>query len=168
MFDKQFIGSKKIPLIFLLSSLFALALAYIAQYVFAIIPCKLCFYERIPYFVVILLSFLSLFKTHRIITYMMFCSYLAGVVISFYHVGLEFHWFSDILGCTEKVNFDNLSLDEMKSNLLDPSRITSCSRPEFMFLGISMAGWNLIYSVFWLIVGLYLNKIYDREKRKSE
>ena len=44
----------------LVTSIFALAVAYISQYGFGFEPCVLCYYQRIPYFAVIVLSLLSL------------------------------------------------------------------------------------------------------------
>lgn len=156
--------SKKVQLVFFLSSVLALAFVYLLQFVFGIIPCKLCLYERIPYFVVMILSLFSLLRTYKIVIYIMFFSYSISVIISFYHIGLELHWFSDILGCVR--NFDTLSFNAIKSSLLDSSYVTTCDRPHIL-LGLSIAQWNLIYSVFWLIVNLFLYNTYENQQLKK-
>lgn len=156
--------SKKVQLVFFLSSVLALASVYLLQFVFGIIPCKLCLYERIPYFVVMILSLFSLLRTYKIVIYIMFFSYFIGAVISFYHIGLELHWFSDILGCTR--NFDTLSFNTIKSSLLDSSYVATCDRP-YILLGLSIAQWNLIYSVFLLIINLFLYNTYENQQLKK-
>ncbi|WP_339048361.1 disulfide bond formation protein B [Candidatus Mesenet endosymbiont of Phosphuga atrata] len=156
--------SKKVQLTFFLSSLLALASVYLLQFVFGIIPCKLCLYERIPYFVVMMLSLFSLLRTYKIVIYIMFFSYSVGAIISFYHVGLELHWFSDILSCARK--FDTLSFDAIKGSLLDSSYVATCDRPHIL-LGLSIAQWNLIYSVFWLIINLFLYNAYENQQLKK-
>ncbi|WP_339045850.1 disulfide bond formation protein B [Candidatus Mesenet endosymbiont of Agriotes lineatus] len=152
--------SKKVQPVFFLSSLLALASVYSLQFVFGAIPCKLCLYERIPYFTVMMLSLFSLLRTYKIVIYIMFFSYSVGAIISFYHVGLELHWFSDILNCTRK--FDTLSFDTIKDSLLDSSYVATCDRP-YILLGLSIAQWNLTYSVFWLIINLFLYNIYENQ-----
>lgn len=93
----------------------------------------------------------------------MFFSYFIGAIISFYHIGLELHWFSDVLGCTRK--FDTLSFDTIKDSLLNSNYAAACDRP-YIFLGLSIAKWNLIYSVFWLIINLFLYNTYERKHQQ--
>ncbi|GHM59366.1 MAG: hypothetical protein sL5_03590 [Candidatus Mesenet longicola] len=111
-----------------------------------------------------ILSLFSLLRTYKIVIYIMFFSYFIGAVISFYHIGLELHWFSDILGCTR--NFDTLSFNTIKSSLLDSSYVATCDRP-YILLGLSIAQWNLIYSVFLLIINLFLYNTYENQQLKK-
>lgn len=154
----------KISTIFLLSSAGALIFAYILQYVFNMLPCKLCTYERVVYYVIGLLSLICMLKKDsKILIYAVFCSYIVGAVISFYHIGIEFHWFHDVLGCTEQAS-GNVSIEELKSNLLNPDYSPSCDRPYYIF-GISIATWNFIYS---LLVLLIAGKTYADKKKPDE
>ncbi|MDN5247518.1 MAG: disulfide bond formation protein B [Wolbachia endosymbiont of Tyrophagus putrescentiae] len=147
--------NSKVSLIFLSSSIIALVIAYVLEYFFGMAPCKLCIYERITLYAAALLAVVSLLKNCKVLICMMFCSYIIGAVISFYHVGLERHWFHDIVGCTEQVS-ENVSVEELKNNLLNPNHSTSCDRPHYI-LGISLATWNLIYmlSILFLSTRLY-------------
>jgi disulfide bond formation protein DsbB len=104
-----------------------------------------------------------MFKNSKILAYAMFCSYLIGAIISFYHVGLELRLFHDILGCTEQAS-GNVSVEELRNNLLNPNYSPSCDRPHYV-LGVSLATWNLIY----LIAALFMSgKVYCGEKKKSK
>ncbi|MBV0899848.1 MAG: disulfide bond formation protein B [Wolbachia endosymbiont of Fragariocoptes setiger] len=144
-----------IPKIFLFSSIAALMVAYMLQYFLNMLPCKLCIYERVILYITTFIAAVCLFKEYRVLVPMMFFTYVIGAIISFYHVGLELHWFHDILGCTEQIT-NNLSMDVLKNKLLNPDSTPSCDRPTHIF-GISLATWNLIYLLATL---LYSGKIY--------
>ncbi|MGL9681737.1 MAG: disulfide bond formation protein B [Wolbachia sp.] len=153
----------RIPIIILLSSTVALIFSYVLEYFFYMLPCKLCIYERIVYYVGGLLSVAHMIKDNKILVYVMFCNYLIGAIISFYHVGLEFRLFHDVLGCTEQAN-GNFSIEELRNNLLNLSYSPSCNRPHYV-LGVSLATWNLIY----LIAALFVSgKMYCGERKKSK
>ncbi|WCR58144.1 disulfide bond formation protein B [Wolbachia endosymbiont of Ctenocephalides felis wCfeJ] len=148
--------------IFLLSSAVALIFAYVLEYFFNMLPCKLCVYERVVYYTAGLLAVAHMIKDNKILVYAMFCSYFIGAIISFYHVGLELHLFHDILGCTEQAS-GNVSVEELRNNLLNPDYSPSCDRPHYV-LGVSLATWNLIY----LIAALFLSsKIYCGRRKRS-
>lgn len=146
------------PAIFLLSSVAALVIAYVLQYFFNMLPCKLCIYERIVFYAAVLLAVACLLKHNKILIYMMFCSYIIGTIISFYHIGLELHWFHDIVGCTEQVS-NNVTMEELKNNLLNPNYSPSCDKPHYI-LGISLAMWNLMYllAVLFISSSTYIKK----------
>lgn len=152
--------NSRTPLIFLLSSAAALVIAYMLEYFLNMLPCKLCIYERVVYYVAGLTAIVCILKNNKILIYVMFCSYIIGAIISFYHMGLEFHWFYDVLGCTEQTS-GNASVEELKNNLLNPNHSPSCDRPYYI-LGLSLATWNLIYSSAILFVS---GKIYAERKK---
>ncbi|GFR11757.1 disulfide bond formation protein DsbB [Trichonephila clavata] len=78
-------------------------------------------------------------------------------------MSLELHLFHDILGCTEQAS-GNVSIEELRNNLLNPNYSPSCDRPHYV-LGVSLATWNLIY----LIVALFVSgKVYCGERKKSK
>nr|WP_246224428.1 disulfide bond formation protein B [Wolbachia endosymbiont of Litomosoides sigmodontis] len=160
---KVMYNNSRVSIVFLLSAAVALIFAYVLEYFFNMLPCKLCIYERIIYYIVGLLAVVYMLENNKILIYAMFCSYLMGVVISFYHMGLEFHLFYDLLGCTEQAS-GNASVEELRDNLLNINYSPSCDRPRYI-LGISLAMWNLIY----LIVALFLSgKIYCEEEKRSK
>ncbi|WP_246228234.1 disulfide bond formation protein B [Wolbachia endosymbiont of Litomosoides brasiliensis] len=156
-------SNSRVSTVFLLSGAVALIFAYVLEYFFNMLPCKLCIYERMVYYVAGLLAVVCMLENNKILIYAMFCSYLMGVIISFYHIGLELHLFHDVLGCTEQAS-GNASVEELRDNLLNHSYSPSCDRPRYI-LGISLATWNLVY----LIAALFLSgKIYCEEGKKSE
>ncbi|QKX01893.1 disulfide bond formation protein B [Wolbachia endosymbiont of Cruorifilaria tuberocauda] len=153
-------NNSKISLTFLLSSAFAIIFAYVLEYFFNMLPCKLCIYERAVYYITGLLAVMYMFKDSKILIYTMFCSYLIGAAISFYHVGLELHLFYDILGCTEQIASGNINIEELRDKLLNPNYSPSCNKPYYV-LGISLATWNLIYLTLTLFL---LRRMYSKKR----
>ena len=137
-----------------IASVVALGIAYIAQYLFGMAPCKLCIYERIPYFVTVGLFIVYLFKPSKVISFLMCLCYVCNVCISGYHVALEHSLVADIIGCTDSIK--SLNFDDLKNALLDISMVISCNRPSIIFMGLSLAECNLIYCILCLVLGIYL------------
>ena len=128
-------------------SVAALFFAYISQYIFGMEPCMLCLYQRIPYFLVIILSALSLFVRGNVrLILFSICGaiLLAGGAIAFYHVGIEQGVFELSSGCDVGAALPS-TLEEMTSQIMGKPNV-ECDKPQFVFMGISMAGWNFFFS----------------------
>lgn len=132
---------------------FSLLIAYIAEYFFKITPCKLCMYSRIPFWVLTLLPlfFLIPFLKERAFFgfFIILITILSSVSLSFYHVGVENHWFKPSL-C--KFDLSSNSSKKYEGGLYDfllgdEQKLSSCENPEFKFFGfLTFAGLNLIFS----------------------
>ena len=90
--------SNSVFLIAILAIIFlTIITALIIQYWLGHEPCKLCIYERIPYFLSILLLIkILLFKKYEKITlFILFLIFIASAVLAFYHFGIEqgFFWY---------------------------------------------------------------------------
>jgi len=74
-------------------------------------------------------------------------SYFINAGIAFYHVGVESHWwkFGDCSG-----NFDLSNFENFKNSVMNAPNVR-CDDVQFRFLGISMAGWNIFYCLFFAI-----------------
>lgn len=136
-------------LIFLtLSSIFALIFAYISQYVFGLQPCELCFWQRKPFFAIIILSaiFLTipqLKKFQNLAIKISLLLLLINSAIAFYHAGVEKKVFKGLSSCAS--NLENITKIEDLKLALEKTKSVRCDKPQFVLLGISMAGWNFIY-----------------------
>ena len=64
-------------------------------------PCKLCLYERIPYFLSMLLIIKMLFikKYERVTLLILFLVFISSTALAFYHFGIEQGFFSEPLVC---------------------------------------------------------------------
>ncbi len=142
-----------ISIFLVLLSFVSLAFAYTSEHVFGLLPCILCVYQRIPYFVVIAFGLISLlFKGQMRMLMVALCglALLSGAGIAAYHVGVENGKFKMTDGC---VSTDPVptSLEELRNQLIGKPA-AACDKPQFVFLGISMAGWNFFVSA---LIGAY-------------
>ena len=109
---------KNVYLIFiLLLILIALVFAYIVEYKLGHKPCKLCIYERIPYFLSIFFIVEILFsKRQGKITYLILSLiFVASAGLAFYHFGIEQGFFSESFVCESK----NIEKSLTKEQLLE-------------------------------------------------
>jgi len=127
------------------SAALMLAVAYVAQYGFGLWPCSLCYVQRAPYFVIVVLGALSLMpavdaRSRRIVLFHLAGLFFLEAGLALYHTGVEMHWWQGPTACTGTVGA--VSLDDLTSALSKPGH-PLCDEPAFLFLGISMAGYNM-------------------------
>jgi len=155
---------KKINLIlFVVLSIlsFSLIAAYFIEYNFGYKPCKLCLYERIPYFISILLilNILLIKKFKKISLLLISIVSLVSFFLAFYHFGIEQGFFSESFFCNAQNSSQNLTkseiLDQLKTNQI------SCKNVDFYFFGISLASINTILSFLIFVIFFKLYKNYE-------
>ena len=89
-----------IKLIFLISVI-ALVSAFFIEYVLGHQPCNLCILERIPYLLAIIVILLNFKFSHYEKFFILLLSiiFLAGAIISLYHLGIEQGFVQESLVC---------------------------------------------------------------------
>ena len=158
--------SKQSNSVFLIAILAIISLtiitALIIQYWLGHEPCKLCFYERIPYFLSILqLIKILLFKKNEKITLLILSLVFVGSsALAFYHFGIEQGFFSESLLCKA----ENLSKILSKEQLLEQLKQSSvsCKDVSFRILGLSLAAINAIFSLFLSVIFIKLFLNYEK------
>ena len=149
--------SNNVFLIFILA-IIALTIisALIIQYWLGHEPCKLCLYERIPYFLSILLLIkILLFKKYeKIILFILFLIFIASAVLAFYHFGIEQGFFSESFACKAGDLSGTLSKEQLLEQLNKNS--ISCKDVSFRVLGLSLAIINTILSIIMSVIFLKL------------
>ena len=144
-------------LIFILSFIFiALVSVYFIQYSLGYQPCKLCIYERIPYFISIFLLTVILLnpKYQKITLLILFIVFLCGVFLSFYHFGIEQGFFIESFFCESKSLSKSLSKEQLLEQLKQTN--VSCKDVSFTILGLSLATINMVLSFILSLVFLIL------------
>ena len=110
-------------------------------------PCKLCLYERIPYFLSMLLIIKMLFikKYERVTLLILFLVFMSSTALAFYHFGIEQGFFDETLACTT----GNLSKALSKAELIEQLKqnTISCKDVTFRIFGFSLAAINTIFSI---------------------
>jgi disulfide bond formation protein DsbB len=134
-------------------SLATLAGAWFFEYVLKLPPCPLCLGQRIPYHVMIPLSLLlgiaALARAPQKLVIVGFAAVmiaaLCNVVLGTYHAGVEWHWWpgpSDCSGPLTNLNTGGSLLDQLHS-----VHVVRCDEAAWRFLGISLAGYNVLISL---------------------
>ncbi|MGB2166904.1 MAG: disulfide bond formation protein B [Candidatus Puniceispirillales bacterium] len=135
-----------------LISIAMLTAAYGFQYLGGLQPCTMCYWQRIPHAAVIgfgVISFWPLLHRHD---YARFYLIIIGLIMAvsaglgFWHAGVEWGILTGPQGCSGNINFSgnpSAVLDTLLS-----TKPVRCDEVPWSFLGVSMAGWNLIISLF--------------------
>ncbi|WP_114393367.1 disulfide bond formation protein B [Oleisolibacter albus] len=128
----------------------ALATAFIAEYVFGLLPCEMCILERWAYAgtIGVLLPGLTMAdrpQARSLVLALGALGFLVGAVLSFIHVGIEQHWWQGFTGCTADVSIGG-GLDDLRSQIL-AAPVVRCDDVPWSLFGISIAGFNLLATV---------------------
>jgi disulfide bond formation protein DsbB len=120
-----------------------------SQYFGGLYPCEMCYWQRWPHGVAILLaalSFTAAAGSPRSRTLVLAAALAIAVsgVIGVYHAGVEAKIFEGFTQCTALAKAS--STEELLRQITHAPLIR-CDEVQFRFLGISMAGWNAILSL---------------------
>ena len=151
--------NKKFLFAILIFILFILVSAFIIEYGLGHKPCKLCIYERIPYFLsIFLIGKIFFIKTYdKTALLILSLIFMVSSVLAFYHFGIEQGLFSESLVCTTENFSENLTKDELLKQLSENT--ISCKDVSIRILGFSLAAINTIFSIVLsvIFVKLFLN-----------
>ena len=142
--------------IFLISFI-ALISAYFIEYILGHQPCNLCVYERIPYFLAILIVLIN-YKYNKLEKYLILSLaiiFLIATILSLYHLGIEQGFIQESLLCDLENGANIVDKDEILKQLQQKS--ISCKDVTFKIFGLSLTNYNIIIS---LLLTIGLTKIY--------
>ena len=136
--------------VLLLAGAGALITAYTAQYLFGVQACDLCYLERIPYGVAVVLSILALMarpygRVARILISLCAVTFLVSTGQAIFHHGVEQHWWADLAGCALEF-LDANDAAGLREQLLAKTNVP-CDQVTWSFLGVSMVTWNIFFSL---------------------
>lgn len=137
----------------------ALAMAFIAEHVFGLMPCKLCLLQRWPYLWIIIAGLIGVgLHANRTILALCFLaiigSFAYGGYIAIYQVGGEQGWWQLTADCSSMID-PTLSPEEYLEALKQAPTV-ACDVVKWSLFGISMAGYNALFSLFMIIVTVFI------------
>ena len=138
--------------IFLISFI-ALISAYFIEYILGHQPCNLCVYERIPYFLAILIVLIN-YKYNKLEKYLILSLaiiFLIATMLSLYHLGIEQGFIQESLLCDLEKGANIVDKDEILKQLQQKS--ISCKDVTFKIFGLSLTNYNILISLL-LTIGL--------------
>jgi len=134
--------------------------AYYFQYVLGLPPCPLCLEQRIAYYFAIplaamILLGLSVGSSRKVITLALLAIAVAMIWnagLGVYHSGVEWQWWpgpQDCSGATPNFSAGGSLIDQMNK-----TRVVRCDEAAWRFLGLSLAGYNVLISLALAAVAL--------------
>lgn len=126
--------------------------AWFFQYVLDIRPCPLCLEQRYAYYLIVPLAALIAFGrargfVGRPLAIAGLCivavAALANAGLGSYHAGVEWGWWQGPTDCAGAPNFGSGALLDR----LNQVRVVRCDEVQWRFLGLSLAGYNVLISL---------------------
>lgn len=122
-----------------------LAGAYISQYGFGLYPCEMCWWQRWPHFAALGLAGLAFaLPPLRLWTALAALAILVSGAIGGFHAGVEYGWWQGVTSCARvaPVTTGGSALE----NIMNTPMIR-CDEAQWRLLGISLAGYNFLFSL---------------------
>ena len=158
------INSKNIFYLAVLFSIFAISSAFFMQYVLGHDPCKLCTYQRIPYYIIILIGLITFLfpKIIKITSFLLIFLLLAEFLASNYHTLSTFEVIS-YSGCQSAEIPSDINV--LKESLMSDTLIVNCTNANLKYFGIPLSIYNSFFSLMFLIVIVF--NAYKEKNQKA-
>jgi disulfide bond formation protein DsbB len=119
--------------------------ALASQYVGGLYPCELCWFQRYPHIVALVLAVLAFVVpgrgTQRLLVALAAVAVLVSGAIGVFHAGVEYHWWQGFTECTSTMTGPVTLESIMKAP------IVRCDVAQWTLGGISLAGFNAVFSI---------------------
>ena len=118
--------------------------ALLSEYVGKLYPCEMCWWQRYPHGVAILLAVAALLSPlsaprTRVLTLLAAFAIAVSGAIGVFHAGVEYGWWEGLTTCTTN---GATSLEDIMAVPL-----IRCDQVQWSLLGVSLAGFNAIFSL---------------------
>ena len=129
-----------------------------SQYIGGLFPCEMCHWQRWPHYAAIALAALAFLVSERPLGRIMLALAIAAILtsgaIGVFHAGVEYHWWTGITRCSAPIGGAS-SADLLAQIMATPT--IQCDVPQWTLLGISLAGFNALFSILGglAIIGLW-------------
>ena len=119
--------------------------AYAFQHLGGLPPCKLCIWQRYPHVLAIVIALVALRLPNRLLAALGALAALTTAGIGLFHVGVEQGWWEGPTSCSAGP-VGGLSADALLDQIMT-APLVRCDEIAWDMLGISMAGWNALFSL---------------------
>ena len=129
-----------------------LAVAHAFETFGGLAPCELCLKQREVYWAAGALALAMLIlvrlpggqRFRQLSCWLLAAAFLVSVGVAGYHAGVEWRFWPGPQTCS---GASRVTLDSLKELLNGTSgKVVRCDQPAWVFLGLSMAGWNTVAS----------------------
>ena len=117
--------------------------ALLSQYVGGLHPCDMCLWQRWPHRIAILFALAAILlppseRRVRLLTLLAAAALAVSGAIGVFHAGVEYGWWEGLTTCTAGAT-------TMEDLLAVP--LVRCDQVQWSLLGISLAGFNALFSL---------------------
>jgi disulfide bond formation protein DsbB len=123
--------------------------ALIFEHAFGYVPCKLCLIQRNPYYIAIPLGLVAALLPPRWMRaglWLLALIFIVSAGLGAYHSGVEWGFFAGPSDCGGGSGAGAGNVGDFL-NQLQSTRVVSCTEAAWRFLGLSLAGWNVLISL---------------------
>ena len=121
-----------------------------SQYVGGLYPCEMCHWQRWPHYTAIVLAALAFVvpgaDARRLLVALAAFAILTSGAIGVFHAGVEYHWWQGITACSTTITGSGGSVEDMLARVMK-APLVRCDAPQWTLGGISLAGFNALFSI---------------------
>ncbi|MXU65928.1 disulfide bond formation protein B [Oceanomicrobium pacificus] len=121
------------------------------QYLGGMAPCKMCIWQRWPHGIAILIGLMAIWQPRPHWFALGALVLFIGGAIGVFHAGVEWGFWEGPSTCTSG-SISGLSTDALFDQIM-AAPVVRCDEIPWAFLGLSMAGWNAVFS--FLLAGIW-------------
>jgi disulfide bond formation protein DsbB len=130
--------------------------ALIFEHGFGYVPCALCLLQRKPYYVGIVLALVTAMlpgTLQRIGLALLAALFLVSAGLGIYHSGVEWGVWLGPADCGGGSGAASANVNDLMKTLSN-IKVVSCTEAAWRFLGLSLAGWNVLISLGLTLIAL--------------
>ncbi len=135
-----------------------LAGAWGSQLIGGLVPCEMCHWQRWPHYGAVVIAALAFgvpgLTNRRALVWLAALAIAISGALGVYHAGTEYHWWQGMTACTSDIPAGGSTTDMLQAIMAAP--IVRCAQPQWTMFGISLAGFNAIFSLGGALVIVWL------------
>ena len=124
--------------------------AWAFQLLGGLYPCEMCHWQRWPHYGALVLAVLAFVTGGTRVKATLVAGAAALIAVSgligVFHAGVEYHWWQGITACTTTVSMAGTTPAERLAAIMSAPMVC-CDAAQWTLAGISLAGFNAIFSL---------------------
>lgn len=117
-------------------------------------PCEMCYWQRYAHLGVMALALPAVLSGNRWLVGLALLTMLISAGLAGFHVGVEQKWWPGPTGCSGALPSEGTASAMFDQMLGQP--LVRCDAIPWSFLGLSMAGWNMVISAAAALIALMM------------
>ena len=133
----------------------AIVAAWLFELIGGYLPCKLCLWQRWPYYIALPMLYLGMvfIRSENAFRYRLAFGlggaagvvFIASALLGGYHAGVEWGFWAGPSDCGGRMADAPSTVDAFRKSL-DSAKVVRCDAASWRLFGLSFAGWNMLVS----------------------